>query len=475
MAAPRESSNILDHYELGEKLGYGAFSFARKAYDTNNDRHVAIKFTKHSTGGTRAQQRQIDEIQTELSILSQVDHPNVLRLFEYETDCVYTSEDGSTMHTYAMALELCEGGELFDLLYYTGKFEEKLARGFFREIISGVKACHDQQIAHRDIKAQNVLLGENFVVKLADFGSSKMWEADQLMATNRVGTKGYQAPELLLKRGYTFKCDIFACGVLLFIALTRQPPFKEAVATDSWFREIAKGRPERFWNKHSTVNLTDDCKDLLMRMMCYQPLNRATIEEIEAHPWYTNDDVYTREELVPHLRERRQKAYQARRDDPNRNYDQYNSIQGVAGRGDIVDPPLLPGNLKFFAFAVPDHPFKYLKHLNDTAVARDDSTNFDEPALKCTIICQGELPQELLAEEEEPSLLKTKLEFRGYKEGEGEDNTQFFVVGKKVPFLADENEEQVPDDIRFSSKKMDVYLDYVMQEIEHLGFQTEED
>lgn len=469
MAAPQQATQEVLGYELGEKLGYGAFSFARKAYKRDENLTVAIKFTKHSTGGQRAQARQIEEINTELSILSQVQHPNVLRLFRYEPDCIYTSGDGETMHTYAMVLELCEGGELFDLLYYTGKFSEKLARGFFREIISGVKACHDLQIAHRDIKAQNILLGENFVVKIADFGSSKVWQDDQLMATNRVGTKGYQAPELLLKRGYTAKCDIFACGVLLFIALTRSPPFKEAVATDSWFREIAKGRPERFWSKHSNVELSDPCKELLMRMMCYQPLNRATLEEIQSHEWYTNDDVYSRDELIPFLKERRKQAYEARRDDPNRNYDQYSSIRGINGRGDVVAPPQLPENLRFFSFAVPDHPHKYLDFLHKQALKEDGTqAEFNEHALTLVIKKSGVLPQEMLTEfeQEEPPTFSVTLEFRGYQEMvDGEEEAQFYLVGKRV----------ADDDIRFASKTLDDYIFHVGAEIERLGFEEDQE
>merc|ERR1711879_295038 len=119
----------------------------------------------------------------------------------------------------------------------------------------------------------------------------------ELMKTFRVGTKGYQAPEVLLRRGYTLKCDIFSTGVLLFVILTKHPPFRQAVSEDQWFRQIAKKQFAQFWAKHPKDKLSRPCKDLICKMLCYQPLDRLTIGGVAAHPW-TQMDVYAPSQMV---------------------------------------------------------------------------------------------------------------------------------------------------------------------------------
>ena len=86
----------------------------------------------------------------------------------------------------------------------------------------GLEACHNAGIAHRDIKPQNLLLDARYNMKITDFGLSKVFEsdADTIMKTTYVGTRGYQAPELLLSKPYDLACDVFSAGVVLFILLT---------------------------------------------------------------------------------------------------------------------------------------------------------------------------------------------------------------------------------------------------------------
>lgn len=365
MAAPaeqREATQKIMGYELGEKLGYGAFSFARKARHIETQEEVAMKFTKYQEAtNNRALEQQLKEIRTELEILTKVQHDNVLRLFQYDPRVEYVGANGESMLTYCMVLELCEGGELFDLLYYTGKFDEKLARTFFQQMVSGLEACHVLNIAHRDLKAQNVLLDKNFNVKLADFGSSNKWVNGHLLRTCRVGTKGYQAPELILKRGYTYKVDIFALGVLLFISLSRHPPFREAKVDDPWFRDIARGKWSRFWERHAKISLSDECKALLQLMLTYQPLQRATIEQIRESEWF-NGEVFEQDQIQEELTRRRSEAYNARKSDPSRTYAQYDSIKGAgqggeARRGDNDQPADLPVHLKWRTFSIGNvHP-----------------------------------------------------------------------------------------------------------------------
>jgi len=136
------------------------------------------------------------------------------------------------------------------------------------------------------------------------------------MKTSYVGTKGYQAPELLLNRPYDLLADIFSAGVVLFILLTGYPPFEQAHKTDRWFRPLAKGDYNKFWELHAGCQISNDpdAKDLLQRMLVYNPKNRITIAEIKRHKWF-NGKFLEGKELVKVLRNRYRQMEQKRRKD----------------------------------------------------------------------------------------------------------------------------------------------------------------
>jgi len=420
------TDQVILNYKIGDMLGFGAFSFARKGHQVDTNEVVALKFTKYTEGNQKHIQQQVEEVQKELTILKGIRHPNVLRLLDFSQEEDYTTNSGEIIKTYCMVLELCDGGELFDILYYTGQFSEKLARTFFRQVISAVQSCHARNVAHRDIKAQNVLLGENFQVKLADFGSSKIWTEGELMRTCRVGTKGYQAPEILLQRGYTKKSDIFSCGVLLFIMLTRKPPFMEAdPKNDGFFRVIAKGKYDNFWvNKHKDPQLSAECKELINGMLTYQPLQRWDMSQVQGSDWY-NGDVFEQSEIAGHMAKLCKKAHQARAADKTRNYELYNSLKGVQGRGDETVPPTIPMALKFMAYKVPEHPFLYISNLiSHVTNIMAGTVKANEPE------CWANLRVLKCEQDSNGNEVQCPIEIRasGYVDGEG----QYYIYFKRV-------------------------------------------
>lgn len=382
MAEAAEKSKVIkvgdDDYVLGDKLGYGAFSWAVLAHRTSDSTAVALKFTKHNlTGSDRAIRRQQQEINTELDTFRKVHHKNVVRLHGYSPEVEYEHENGNTEKCYCMALECCEGGELFDIVYYTGKLEEKISRTLFAQIVAGLQAMHKVGLCHRDIKPQNILLTKNFQVKIADFGSSKIFNRQELMKTFRVGTKGYQAPEVLLRRGYTLKCDIFSLGVLLFVILTKHPPFRQAVSEDQWFRQIAKKQFTAFWTKHPKDKLTRPCRDLICKMLCYQPLDRLTIGGVAAHPW-SQMDVYSESQITKVMSAKKKQATKGRLNDSARCPANFNSQKTRAAEENIELKPL-PEHLEFRVLPCKDHPLTTINYL------------FEKLAQGTEKICEGVL------------------------------------------------------------------------------------
>lgn len=277
----------VDNWYLGEMLGKGGYSWVKTGYNIKTGKPVALKFMNKAEGNWAKEQA--EQVSTEIEALKKISHTNVMKLYAYNLTAKYPEKDGTIIDTILLVLEMAPGGELFDILYYTQNLKENVARTYFQQLIAGLDAIHSKNITHRDLKPQNLLLDKHFRLKITDFGLSNIFEDDSekhLMKTTYVGTKGYQAPELLLNRKYTNACDLFSCGVILFIMLTGYPPFEEAKAADSWYKCIAQKKHTKFWKKHSGVNISDDAKSLIEGLICYQPSERFTIKNVKESSWF---------------------------------------------------------------------------------------------------------------------------------------------------------------------------------------------
>lgn len=208
---------IMQHFKPLKVIGKGSFGEVTKAIDLRTNKVRAIKKIKKSA---LQKEKGVDK-DKEYEILTKLKHPNIVRLLEYYQDADY----------FYLVTEYCEGGELFDQIINCGVFTEKMAAEIIRQILSAVVYCHTNKIVHRDLKPENLLLEysnktfeEGNIVKVIDFGTSveHLNPSEKLKA--RLGTAYYIAPEVL--RGeYDEKCDVWSCGVILYIFLCGYPPF----------------------------------------------------------------------------------------------------------------------------------------------------------------------------------------------------------------------------------------------------------
>ena len=229
----------------------------------------------------------LNKFKNEINVLSKVDHPNIIRLFEIFEDDRYIS----------LIMEYCQGGELFkkinELAEKDQAFSEKEAVKIFKQLMSAVGYCHSQGICHRDLKPENILFlnkDPDSPIKIIDFGLSKIFgELKPIMKGNkieknimslRVGTAYYMSPEVL-QGNYDNKCDIWACGVILYIMLCGYPPF-DGDSEHDILKAISKKKfsfPEEEWK-----SVSDDAKDLIKHMICDAD-KRYNAEMILNHPW----------------------------------------------------------------------------------------------------------------------------------------------------------------------------------------------
>lgn len=155
----------------------------------------------------KTKEEEILAFMNEVEVMKTLDHPNILKLFEYSKKAEAIRTDGTKIKLKYMTLEYAEGGELFDFIAESGRFTEKQARFYFHQLIDAIEYMHKNGYKHRDIKPENILLDGKFNLKLADFGFATTDD----VSYNRKGTFGYMAPEVLAHEPYRGEdADIFA-------------------------------------------------------------------------------------------------------------------------------------------------------------------------------------------------------------------------------------------------------------------------
>jgi len=310
---------VAESWYIGETLGKGGFGFVKMGYHQKNGKPFALKFIRKADSEDPQAKQQAQLVATEINCLIRIKNPYVLKLFAYRTSCVYPQQDGTKLNTIMLVLELARGGDLFDILYYTKKLELNLARTYFYQMAEGLNAIHEAGICHRDLKPQNLLLNSRFELKITDFGLSKIFEdktKKKVMKTYYAGTQGYQAPEQILKRNFTPKCDVFSCGVILFILMTGYPPCHNAHYSDPFYKYIAQVNYDKFWLKHRLNKVFDDeTRDIMNRTLCYQPTDRMTVKEMLEHPWTQSDQKLSPEKLTETMKDLFKKAMEAKAKD----------------------------------------------------------------------------------------------------------------------------------------------------------------
>ena len=183
-----------------------------------------------------------------------------------------------------MSMEYCPNGDLFDLVKKTGKLSENLAKSLFLQLTNAVEYLHSSaEVAHLDLKLENILIGNDYKLKLCDFGFAEDLKSKVL---KNKGTDGYKAPEIYLQSNEGFdgdKADIFALGVILFIMIFGVPPFTIATRDNTYYRLFYKGANslKHFFRLHPATKsayysgtIDVDLLDLLVSMMDENPERR---------------------------------------------------------------------------------------------------------------------------------------------------------------------------------------------------------
>ena len=177
-----------DNYIIDKNLGEGGSCTCMRGWNIITQKPYAIKFFKHDFDQ--------EMIKDEVSIMKKLNHPNLVTAVETGRD-TFKKHNGNEKEFEYLVMELAPAGDLFDVLLKCRRFSEPTARHFFKQIVEGLDYLHfEHSLCHLDIKLENILVDENFNVKITDFGFAK----EVFGPLHYGGTKGYQSPEIVKRK-----------------------------------------------------------------------------------------------------------------------------------------------------------------------------------------------------------------------------------------------------------------------------------
>lgn len=245
-------------YNLGRVIGTGSFGKVRLAFDKETNELFALKVINKDLVFSSSDRKNV--IMDEVNILQKIKHKNVIgfrELFE-------------TKRFLYLVIEYAGGGELYERVCYN-PLDEDRARDVISQCLDALKYLHAMNIAHRDIKPENILLQakDNFVVKISDFGLSRLAEGSSVMKT-KCGSPDYVAPEVIKNEGsYGVTVDMWSLGIVTFVSLLSHFP---------------EGLPDVNFGSKGT-NLSFECRDFITNLLKQDPSERMTAEAAMEHPW----------------------------------------------------------------------------------------------------------------------------------------------------------------------------------------------
>ncbi len=269
-----DEPSVIGEYMLLQRLGEGSYGSVYLAEHMRTHERYAIKEINPLCSDESAVAA---FVRHEAQIMQGLHHPHVVRFYQLL----------NTTTKFYFVMELADGGELFDKIIAEQAFPDEVARKYFQQLISAIYYCHSNNIAHRDLKVENLLLDHEGKLKICDFSvsTSKTLAAEESEIWQQAaGTTNYMCPELFRdpQSADPFRSDLYAAGVILYFMLVGELPFDGCDEEETEHRIInGDYDPERIANIHA--------RELVMSMLEMDPKKRATVEDVMLNEWFLED------------------------------------------------------------------------------------------------------------------------------------------------------------------------------------------
>ncbi|ESR42438.1 hypothetical protein CICLE_v10011177mg [Citrus x clementina] len=261
---------VVGDYLVGRQIGSGSFSVVWHARHRVHGTEVAMK----EIAMGRLNKKLQESLMSEIFILKRINHPHIIRLHDI-------IEVPGKLH---LILEYCKGGDLSMYIQRHGCVPEETAKHFMKQLAAGLQVLRDNNLIHRDLKPQNLLLStddDNAALKIADFGFARSLQPRGLAET-LCGSPLYMAPEIMQLQKYDAKADLWSVGAILFQLVTGKTPFTGSNQIQL-LQNIVKATELHF--PPDAKILSADCKDLCQKLLRRNPVERLTFEEFFNHPF----------------------------------------------------------------------------------------------------------------------------------------------------------------------------------------------
>jgi calcium-dependent protein kinase len=246
---------VANYYKIYNNLGEGSYGKVKKVYHLKLGEFRAMKIVN----------KKLHSSHNEIEILRKISHPNIVNIFEIFEDKT----------KYYIMSEYCEGGELFTAIAEKGFFNEFEASRIIKQILQAINYLHSNSIVHRDLKPENIMFMSNFKdIKLIDFGTAIELPKRKKL-TKLIGTSYYLAPEVIAEN-YDEKCDVWSCGIILYILLCGYPPFN-GVSNNDIYNAIRYSKLN--FNQNNWSNISKEAITLITKMLEKNPKKRISAEE----------------------------------------------------------------------------------------------------------------------------------------------------------------------------------------------------
>lgn len=264
-------------YLLERTIGKGNFAVVKLATHCDTHQKVAIKIIDKS----RLDPADRKKLEREITVMKSLIHPYIIRLYE-------VMESKSLIY---LVTEYAANGELLDLLIREKRLSEPKAKEKFRQLVLAVEYIHSQNVVHRDLKAENLLLDSRGNIKVADFGFANTFQPNSKLQTF-CGSPPYAAPELYQCLPYSpEKVDVWSLGVLLYVFVCGHLPFDSNNLAELRKRVLSGQFRLPFY-------ISSACGSLITRMLTVDPNQRYTINQIKQHPWLMLNKTNYNEPLI---------------------------------------------------------------------------------------------------------------------------------------------------------------------------------
>ena len=254
-----KGQKISERYQIIKSIGEGGMANVYLAYDTILDRNVAVKVLR---GDLATDEKFVRRFQREALSASSLNHPNIVEVYD-------VGEDNGQ---YYIVMEYIDGKHIKNIHKKLLKLTVSEIVDIMLQITDGMSVAHDSYIIHRDIKPQNIMILENGMVKITDFGIAMAMNATQLTQTNSVmGSVHYLPPEQANGKGATLQSDIYSMGILMYELLTGKLPYKGDNAVEIALKHLKEPLPSIMVD---LPNLPQSIENIILRSTAKNPKNR---------------------------------------------------------------------------------------------------------------------------------------------------------------------------------------------------------